>query len=240
MSFCPTCHKYPYYYRKSSVVKDRVTTRTESERNKACQRCKFWQIIVLLPILSQIPTLLQKIIRGETAKVWQSLRTNPQVISIFQEGYNLPSKMRPPLTGSPLIIKGYSNPLKNSHLKEALHSLTEKSSGKSHGSVLTGLLLVFVYGSKTKPQVEANLGSKQTELVSQDRNLQDGNPINIKLSSTMDFSNAYFHIPVNPRSRKYLRFHLNGHTYQFRILPFGLATGPLEFIKEVKRVKPMA
>ena len=57
---------------------------------------------------------------------------------------------------------------------------------------------------------------------------------------SLDFSNAYFHIPIAPRSRKYLRFFLFHQTFQFTALPFGLATAPLEFTKIVKEVKLMA
>ena len=57
---------------------------------------------------------------------------------------------------------------------------------------------------------------------------------------SLDSSNAYFHIPINHRSKKYLRFYLNKQTYQFTALPFGLATAPLEFTKVVKEVKRMA
>ena len=58
--------------------------------------------------------------------------------------------------------------------------------------------------------------------------------------TSLDFSDAYFHIPINPRSRKYLRFHLNNQSYQFTSLPFCLSTAPLEFTKVVKEVKLMA
>ena len=58
--------------------------------------------------------------------------------------------------------------------------------------------------------------------------------------TSLDFSDAYFHIPINPRSWKFLRFHLNNQSYQFTSLPFGLSTAPLEFTKVVKEVKLMA
>ena len=58
--------------------------------------------------------------------------------------------------------------------------------------------------------------------------------------TSLDFSDAYFHIPIHPRSRKYLSFFLNSKAYQFTALPFGLATAPLEFTKVVKEVKLMA
>ena len=42
------------------------------------------------------------------------------------------------------------------------------------------------------------------------------------------FKDAYFHIPGQEQSRKYLRFHVQDRTYRFKALPFGLSTAPLE------------
>ena len=58
--------------------------------------------------------------------------------------------------------------------------------------------------------------------------------------TSLDFSDAYFHIQIAQRSRKYLRFFLFNQTFQFTALPFGLATASLEFTKVVKEVKLMA
>ena len=58
--------------------------------------------------------------------------------------------------------------------------------------------------------------------------------------TSIDFKDAYFHIPVQEQSRKYLRFHVQGQTYQFKALPFGLSTAPLEFTVVAKEVKLMA
>ena len=54
------------------------------------------------------------------------------------------------------------------------------------------------------------------------------------------FKDAYFHIPIQEQSRKYLRFHVQGRTYQFKALPFGLSTAPMEFTVVAKDVKLMA
>ena len=58
--------------------------------------------------------------------------------------------------------------------------------------------------------------------------------------TSIDFKDAYFHIPIQEQSRKYLRFYVQGQTYQFKALPFGLSTAPLEFTVVVKEVKLMA
>ena len=58
--------------------------------------------------------------------------------------------------------------------------------------------------------------------------------------TSIDFKDAYFHIPIQNRSRKYLRFHVEGKTYQFKALLFGLSTAPLEFTVVAKEIKLMA
>ena len=58
--------------------------------------------------------------------------------------------------------------------------------------------------------------------------------------TSVDFKDAYFHIPIQEQSRKYLRFHVEGQTYQFKALPFGLSTAPMEFTVVAKEVKLMA
>ena len=58
--------------------------------------------------------------------------------------------------------------------------------------------------------------------------------------TSIDFKDAYFHIPIQEQSRKFLRFHVQGQTYQFKALPFGLSTAPLEFTVVAKEIKLMA
>ena len=58
--------------------------------------------------------------------------------------------------------------------------------------------------------------------------------------TSIDFKDAYFHIPTHQRSRKYLGFHVQGQTYQFKALPFGLSTAPMEFTVIAMEVKLMA
>lgn len=54
--------------------------------------------------------------------------------------------------------------------------------------------------------------------------------------TSLDLKDAYFHILIHPRSRRYLRFLFEGVVYQFRALPFGLCTAPYVFTRVVKSV----
>ena len=58
--------------------------------------------------------------------------------------------------------------------------------------------------------------------------------------ASIDLTDAYFHVPIQPKFQKYLRFHVQGQAYQFRAPPFGIATAPLEFTQVVKEVKFIA
>ena len=47
--------------------------------------------------------------------------------------------------------------------------------------------------------------------------------------TSIDLKDAYFHIRVQPRHRKYLRFFFQGTGYQYRVLPFGYSLAPRTF-----------
>ena len=47
----------------------------------------------------------------------------------------------------------------------------------------------------------------------------------------IDLQDAYFHVPIYPNSRKYLRFTFENKVYQYRVLPFGLNTAPQVFTR---------
>ena len=61
-----------------------------------------------------------------------------------------------------------------------------------------------------------------------------------ELVTSIDLTDAYFHVPIHPQSQKYLRFQTKKGVFQFRALPFGVATAPLEFTWIVKEVKLIA
>ena len=54
--------------------------------------------------------------------------------------------------------------------------------------------------------------------------------------TSLDLTDAYFHVLIHPRDRKWLRFRWGSEVYQFRALPFGLALSPWVFTKIVREV----
>ena len=53
---------------------------------------------------------------------------------------------------------------------------------------------------------------------------------------SLDLQDAYFHVAVDPRDRKFLRFAYDGEIFEFQVLPFGLSTAPRTFTRLVRAV----
>ena len=118
------------------------------------------------------------------------------------------------------------------------------TSGKSK---LTGVLQPAIIGTQTQQPVETDPRPEHLEHLFKHRDVQDGNPRDNKnlppsrgVGHIHRFQDAYFHIPIHSQSRKYMRFHLQGRSYQFKALPFGLSTAPMEFTVVAKEVKLVA
>ena len=50
-------------------------------------------------------------------------------------------------------------------------------------------------------------------------------------ASSLDLKDAYFHIRIHPRFRKWLRFTWAGKVFEFQVLPFGLSLSPWVFTR---------
>ena len=181
-------------------------------------------------------------------KTWLNLGADPKVVQILREGYTLPFRIRLQLTRSPSVVSRYVNPHRNSYLLEALHQLIDKNAvervqnPKSLG-FFNRLFLVPKPNDKWRPILDLS----KLNLFLKVEKFKMETPETIRTSlqqgewvTSVDFKDAYFHIPIQEQSRKYLRFHIQGRTYPPKALPFGLSTAPMEFTVLAKEVKLMA
>ena len=147
-----------------------------------------------------------------------------------------------------MVISYYVNPHRNSYLLEALHQLRAKNAVElvKHQTSLgffNRLFLVPKPNNKWRPILD--LSKLNLFLKTEKFKMETPETIRTSLKqgewvTSIDFKDAYFHIPIQEQSRKYLRFHVQGQTYQFKALTFGLSTAPLEFTVIAKEVKLMA
>ena len=180
-------------------------------------------------------------------ETWLCLGAGPKMVQILREGYTLPFRFRPYLTRSPSVVSCYVNPLRNSYLLEALHQLMAKNAielvqNQTSLGFFNRLFLVPKPNNSWRPILDLSklnffLKTEKFKMETQETirtSLQQGEWV-----TSVDFRDAYFHIPIQEHSRKYLRFHVQGRTYQFKALPFGLSTAPMEFTVIAKEVKLM-
>ena len=180
-------------------------------------------------------------------QTWLDLGVGPKVVQILREGYTLPFRTRPRLARSHTIVSCYVNPHRNSYLLEALHQPIHKNAvelvkHKTSLSFFNRLFLVPKPNNQWRPILD--LSNLNFFLKAEKFKMETPETIRTSLRqgvwvTSIDFKDAYFHIPIQEQSRKYVRFHFQGQTYQFKALPFGLSTAPLEFTVVVK-VKLMA
>ena len=55
-------------------------------------------------------------------------------------------------------------------------------------------------------------------------------------ATTLDLKDAYFHVLIHEKDRKFLRFFWKGVIFQFRVLPFGLSLAPWVFTRVTREL----
>ena len=179
---------------------------------------------------------------------WETQGVSPKVVTALREGYTLPFWFRPNLTRSPTVISSNVNPHKNLNLLEALYQLVNKNAVepvKKQNSLgfYNRLFLVPKPNNRWRPILA--LSTLNTCLNTESFKMETPETIRTSLQvgewvTSIDFKDAYFHIPIHNQSRKYMRFHVQGRSYKFKALPFGLSTAPMEFTVVAKEVILMA
>ena len=143
---------------------------------------------------------------------WLDLGAGPKVVQIRKEGYTLPFRIRPKLTRSPTVISCYVNPHRNSYLLEALHQLIDKNAVElvQNQTSLGFFNRLFLVPKPILDLSKLNLflkveKFKMETLETIRTSLQQGKWVN-----SIDFKDAYFHIPIQEQSRKYLEISCPG------------------------------
>ena len=159
------------------------------------------------------------------------------MVTVLGEGYTLPFWFRPNLTRSTTVISNYANPHRDLDLVEALFQLVNKNAvepvanQKSLG-FYNRLFVVPKPNNRWRPILD--LSTLNTFLNTESFKMETPETIRTSLQAgewvtAIEFKDTYFHIPIHNQSRKYMRFHVQGRSYQFKALPFGLSTAPMEF-----------
>ena len=179
---------------------------------------------------------------------WEKQGAHPFHLDLLRLGYRLPFREHPRLSRTPCIISSYSDVDKNNALSTSIQSLLaknaiEKVNREDSLGFYSRLFLVPKPGNRWRPVID--LSSPNQFLTVSKFKMETPESIRASLRqgewvTSIDLSDVYLHLPIHPQSRKFLRFHHQGNSYQFTSLPFGLATAPLVFTSLVKEVKLLA
>ena len=169
---------------------------------------------------------------------WKTVTSDAWVLGIVRRGYLLELKSVPPFNGlriTPLRDGG-------SVLLDEVDALCAKSAVEPvpPGQGRTGFYSTYFTVPKKTGGVRPILNLKpfnqylikrkfkMETLQSVIAIMQPGNWL-----ASVDLKDAYFHVPMARKYRKFLRFIINGVALQYTVTPFGLSPAPMLFTKIV-------
>ena len=168
------------------------------------------------------------------AQNWAEITDDKWVLSLIRKGYRIPFEERPILSPDPTF---FQQPL-SQQLEEELASLLSKG---AVGEIIpecpgyySRIFLVPKKNGKLRLIIDLSVLNHfvYTETFKMETQRKVRNAIQLNdWAFSLDLTDAYLHIPIHHRSRKYLRFTFRGRVYQFKALPFGLSTSPFVFTR---------
>ena len=191
-------------------------------------------IEVPTPLPLPLPNILVGGRLAHFAQNWAEITNNKWVLSLVRKGYRIPFLERPNLSPNPIF---FQQPL-SQHLEEEVASLLSKGAVEEIIPECPGyysrIFLVPKKNGKLRLIKDLSVLNyfvyTQTFKMETQRKVKDAVQLN-DWAFSLDLTDAYLHIPIHHRSRKYLRFTLGCRVYQFKALPFGLTTSPFVFTR---------
>ena len=181
-------------------------------------------------------------------RVWENLNAHPRVVLVLKQGYCLPFKQKPPLIRFPSIKSSYTSQVKQEALLEAVQQMVQKRAvvpvqNKNSLGFYSCLFLVPKPENKWRSSNTSQCGKyfiACSHLQNGNHGSHSGFSSDRRMGSFYRPHRRLFPCTHTSKVSKYLHFHVQGQAYQFRALPFGIATAPLEFTRVVKEVKFIA
>lgn len=170
---------------------------------------------------------------------WEALNSDPWVISTMFKGYNIQFKRRPPkFNGVRTTV--VSDPVRLLALKEEIAELLKKEAIEIvHSSdQFKGFYSIYFLVPKKDGGFRPILDLRRLNLYLKELRFHMLRTVDVLQAvaredwfTSVDLKDAYFHVPIAPHHRQFLRFAFEGQAYQFRVLPFGLSLAPRTFTR---------
>ncbi|MCG7869756.1 MAG: hypothetical protein JAY74_25725 [Candidatus Thiodiazotropha taylori] len=165
---------------------------------------------------------------------WGEITEDSWVLSVVKKGYKIPFISKPLLSPTPIFL----HQTESRSLEEEVNKLLLKGAVEMIKPEGPGFYSrIFLVPKKNgKLRLIIDLSRLNTFLEVQSFKMETANKVRQAIQPndwaiSLDLTDAYLHVPIHRQSRKYLRFCHKGQTYQFKALPFGLATSPYVFTR---------
>ena len=193
------------------------------------------------PLLPPAPTSLVGALSLHGAE-WKRQGASSWLLGILESGFRLLwEDAKPPLSSTPPVPRRMGQE-KTLALGEEVRTLLakgaiERVANPSSGGFYSHLFTVRKANGKLRPVLDlSNLNRFlrripfRMETTSSVRSLVRRGD----WATSIDLTDAYFHVLIHPSDRKWLRFVWGGVVYHFRALPFGLSLSPWVFSRVVQ------
>ena len=141
---------------------------------------------------------------------WEELTDNKWVLSIVQNGFKIPFSSVLPLSVVPIYLSQSSSPLLREEITELLKKqAVERVLNPGTSGFYSRLFLVPKKNRKLCPVIDLSLLNRY--ITKQHFKLETIKSVRQSIMAndwpvSIDLTDAYLHVPIHPRSRKYLRF----------------------------------
>ena len=188
---------------------------------------------VLPPQLTPVGGRLSKFVEG-----WKRITNDPYVLSIVAKEYRLRFTSPPLLSQTPWEIRSLQGLEEILGMWEQITLMLQKNAitevPPNSPGFYSNIFLVRKASGGWRPVIDlknlnAHIHAPHFRLFSTNSVLSSVRKGDYAFK--IDLQDAYFHVPIHPSSRKYLRFTFENKVYQFRVLPFSLNTAPQIFTR---------
>ena len=183
-------------------------------------------------------------------KRWEKVGASAYIVCLLRCGLTLEwldAANPPTLTHVPNVISMAKDANKMSlmrtHVSEmlekgAIHLITDNSPG-----FYSRIFMVPKQGGKWRPVIDLSVLNKfirKETFKMETPELIRSSFVKGEWVTSIDLKDAYFHVPVAFKFRKYMRFMIDDKIYEFLSMPFGLSTAPKIFTNIVVKFKKIA
>ncbi len=182
-------------------------------------------------------------------KRWKRLGASSFIVAMLRYGLTLNWKTESPkLSYDPVVISFSPDQkrmdLMRSHVKELLEkNAIEIVPDKTPGFFSRVFMVPKIGTKKWRPVIDLSklnnfVDCPHFKMETSESIRESLDPI--EFVSSIDLSDAYFHIPVHKSFRKYFMFNIDQVTYQFCAMPFGLNIAPRDFTSVADQFRKIA